>query len=100
MPALPIIDHHGRVRTDGVLVAFAVMLFPGPHQEALRQSFIARCIVDAAAKPNGADALLLDCGLLRRALDASPHPVSSQGNREPWRSGEIAGMQLAWMYSM
>lgn len=97
MPILAIHNEQGNLIIDGfIATVFAAMLFPRDAQQ--RQDFLARLLVDAAAKSRRNVEVTHD--LVVRALEAEPHPLSDRGNPAPWLAGQSAGEQLLLLLAL
>lgn len=94
-PELPIVEG-GRIHPDLVPRVLGLMLWP--NDELAQEKFIVRVFSDAAA--NDGLRVNLDPNSMKLILSSPPHPLSPEGDPRVWRSGELAGMQLAWLFSM
>jgi hypothetical protein len=95
MPILEITDGGGRCLPEAVCHTFAAMIFPQAEQTRDRAAFV---LCTHAMGLRGY--ILTDPHSLAAAVNARPHPLSLWGDRAIWRRGQLAGMQLAWIYSL
>jgi hypothetical protein len=97
MASLDITDGNGRIRHDVFARILGVMLHPGANDGVVRESFVARCAAECRAR--GME-VPFDDAMLRLVLEGEHHPLAPKGNPKPWRSGMLAGEQLAWLFSL
>jgi hypothetical protein len=96
MPILEITDGCGRCLPDAVGRTFAAMIFPQAEQARDHAEFVLRTHALGLREPH----VVTDPQLLATIMNSRPHPLSPWGDQAGWRRGQLAGMQLAWLYSL
>jgi hypothetical protein len=100
LPDLPVCDASGHFRKEDVGRVFAIMLWPDDKHKSKRDGFLARIWADVASREaSRGKNVLLDPLVLRKALQAEPHPLAPGGDITRWQRGEMAGEQLLWLFS-